>query len=279
MKLTELLELLEEHFPAATAMEGDKIGLQVECSEKLGKLLIAFELTDAVLKESIELNCNTIIVFHPLIYKPLAKISLSERVGKLTSKLIKNNINLIALHTTFDAHKLGTSRILANLLGLETKEFLVTDAKYPDCGMGLICESVPPISEEKLVQKVYSVCNSPIRTTTFTGKKISRIAIVGGSGMSFISDVLKKECDAFITADITYHAFHSEQHRLLLVDVGHYEMEQFVPSGIENILKEIFIAKNIDFYTSKIVTNPIKYFPNNDYYSELQRKLLTKKNK
>lgn len=275
MKLNELLVLLNENFPPETAIENDRIGLQVECCENIDKILIAFEMTDDVIEECLNLSCNTIITFHPLIYNPLRQILLSDRVGKIVSKLIKNQINLISLHTTFDAHKFGTSRILADLLELQPIDFLINNEKYPEAGMGVICEQNPPISAEKLINKIYSVCNSPIRSTIKPEQKVSRIAIVGGSGMSFVSEVLRKNCDTFITADATYHAFHAEQDKLLLIDVGHYEMEQFVTKGIANILKESFIAQKIDFYVSKIVTNPIKYFPNNEYYSEQQRKLLT----
>lgn len=262
-KLYDLLDAIELVLPSETAMEGDKIGLQVECNSYITGVLFTLELTEEVLEECLKLNFNTIVSFHPLIYKPLPEISLADRVGKLTSHLIKNSINFISVHTTFDSHIMGTSRILADLLMLETIGFLSPDknSSNKNSGMGVICESKIPISELDLLNKVRNVCKAPIRFASNKNKStVSKIAIVGGSGTSFLGDVIDKKCDAFITADITYHTFHSIKNKILLIDAGHYEMEQFVPAGIANLLNNYLVEHNINHAISKCITNPISYF-------------------
>jgi len=267
MKIEQLLNEIEKLFPAETAMLNDRIGLQIQTeSDTVEGLLITLEVTDEVISEAIKNNFNTILTFHPLIYAKLDKISLDDRVGKLCSQLIKHSINLISIHTTFDAYKFGTSKIFSDKLGLRTIDFLIPDARNIDCGMGIVSISDEKITALDLIKKVHTVCNSPIRYSCVNEtKSINRIAIVGGSGTSFLQNVLDANCDAFITADCTYHQFHAIKDKLLLIDIGHYEMEQFVPAGIAKTLEKFLTQNNISFKTTTVITNPVRYFYSCNY--------------
>lgn len=262
MELELLMNEINATFPVETAMPNDRIGLQIQTENNtVNGLLITLEVTDKVIEECIKNNFNTILTFHPLIYQKLEKISLTDRVGKLCSQLIKNSINLISIHTTFDTYQNGTSKILADKLGLKTIDFLVPDKINDKCGMGIIAAPNEKITAIELIEKVYTVCNSPIRySDTEHSKNINKIAIVGGSGTSFLQNVLDAKCDAFITADATYHQFHTVKDKLLLIDVGHYEMEQFVPQGIANALGNFLTKNNIKYKITTVLTNPISHY-------------------
>jgi dinuclear metal center YbgI/SA1388 family protein len=266
MLLKQLLDKINLCFPTETAMEGDRIGLQIETeASNVDGILFTLEVTDEVVAECKKKNFNTIITFHPLIYSKLANISLDERVGRLCSFLIKNSINLISVHTTFDAYEDGTSKILADLLELKVSSFLVQNEYKNNCGMGVIAVPQNKITTIDLVSKINKICGSPVRYCGNDNTEIKKIAIVGGSGTSFIPEVINKECDCFITADVTYHQFHAVPNHFTLIDVGHYEMEQFVPKAMENVLKDFLNNNKINYATSKVLTNPIQYYPKNNY--------------
>jgi len=275
MLLEKLLNIINDNFPAASAMDDDKIGLQVRAGrKKIEKMLVALELNDAVLKEAGKLKCDCIITFHPLIYNPLNNLNEYDRVSALCSELIKNSISLISIHTNFDAFPEGTSYILAKKLGLTVTGFLKDNDSIQNRGMGVVAKAKTKLSSDDLLKRIYKVCKSPIRFSTAKNvKTIEKIAIVGGSGTSFLNDALNSGADAFITADITYHRFHEVNEKMMLIDPGHYEMEQFVPEGIFN-----FFKKNMDkndysaIYLSKTVTNPLKYYPGTEKYITLQKK-------
>lgn len=261
MQLEKLLLEIDACFPSDTAISGDRIGLQIQTeSQIVNGILFTLEVTDEVIDECVTNNFNTIISFHPLIYSKLSTITLNERVGRLCSKLIKNSINLIVIHTTFDVYEYGTSKILSDLLGLNYKSFLIPDKVKPNCGMGVVSVPTNKINTLELVSKVSQVCSSPVRYCGNNNKELNKIAIVGGSGTSFVSDVIANKCDCFITADVTYHQFHSALDNFILIDVGHYEMEQFVPNGIAKTLNNFLINNGINFLVSNVITNPIKYF-------------------
>jgi len=152
MDINLLLNIIEKFLPRETAMEGDRIGLQVQAGNaEASNILISMELNDAVVEEAASLNADCIITFHPLIFHPLTQITETERVGRLLSFLIRKNISLISMHTNFDAYIYGTSRILCNKLDLEYKSFLVPDTKHEEHGMGVVCEPADKMSLEDLL--------------------------------------------------------------------------------------------------------------------------------
>src|SRR5207247_2030585 len=61
---------------------------------------------------------DLIITHHPLIFKPIRTILLEDRVGRLLSEIMKNDIAVYALHTNLDFTQNGVSFSLAERIGL-----------------------------------------------------------------------------------------------------------------------------------------------------------------
>ena len=240
MRLDSLLNKINDILPQDSGIEGDRLGLQIQSGrDNVSNILVTMEVDKKVIQEAIKFKCDCIITFHPLIYNPLLKIQDDDRVGYLTSTLIKNSIALISIHTTFDAFSEGTSKIFADCLGFKFEEFLIKSNLYDERGMGVIASVSKPIGINILLKRIHTICNSPVKYSSFkNNKKIRKIAIVGGSGSGFINDALASGVDAFITADISYHHYHHVNENLILIDPGHYEMEQFVSNGIAKLLKK-----------------------------------------
>lgn len=277
MLIGELLKVIEKALPPETAMEGDRLGLQVQSGiREVRNILITMELNPEVIDFAEAQKADCIITFHPLIFRPVLSISDNDRVGSLLTKLIKKSIALISVHTNFDSYQKGTSYIIAEKLGLAVSGFLVPDNSVNGFGMGIIAELDNPIKPEDLLKKVTETCCSPLRFCEGKpGKLIEKIAIVGGSGSSFIDAALEAGVDCLITADITYHTFHRVAGKMALIDPGHYEMEQFVAEGLAALLKRELENTDIESINiSNITTNPVLYYPNTDYYLQSQKELL-----
>ncbi len=262
MNIHQFVELLHTALPPETAMKGDRLGLQVQSGRtEITSILVTLEVTDDVLTEAQKNGIDCIVTFHPLIFSPMISLQENDRVGRLCSGLIRSNIALVAAHTNFDAFPKGTSAILAEELGLIIERVLVPDRAFPGSGMGIIARSQEPVSETELVANVRTVCGSPVRYSTGKTRKISSIAIVGGSGSSFIEEAIESGADAFITADVKYHTFHRAIGGITLIDPGHYEMERFVPRGLASLLEQILPhEEHIRISVSSTVTNPVQYF-------------------
>jgi len=276
MKVKNLLDIIDSQLPQQTAIEGDRIGLQIKTGgDDVSNILITMELNDSVINEAITLKCDCIITFHPLIFNPLLQINSDNRVGRLTAALIKNNIALISIHTNFDSHAKGTSRLLCDRLNLTYDGFLLPDKSIESFGMGVVCHSDMELSLPNLLDRLSAVCNSPIRYSNGSSNIINRIGIVGGSGSSFIDEAMDQGLDAFITADVSYHNFHRTEGKMAVIDPGHYEMEQFVAGGLLDLLRDK-IDEGIGMRVSGSYTNPVNYFPDNNYSDNQKKYILNK---
>ncbi len=273
MNLHDFLTDLNSVLPPHTAMQGDRVGLQLQSEvTNVERVMTTMEVTEEVVEEAMQRRVDCIVAFHPLIFSPLKAITSEERVGRIVTRLIKAGIALVSVHTIFDAHPHGTSTLLAKKLGLTVERPLVADEQEEGHGMGVIASSKNALPVSELLQSLSDICHSPVRFGNAEVSEVQYIAILGGSGASFIDDALEAGVDAYITADLKYHDFHAVRDRLLLIDPGHYEMEQFNGIAIAQLLQSM--ANNDGFpdvIHSEVVPNPVQYFPATSDYHSLQQ--------
>jgi putative NIF3 family GTP cyclohydrolase 1 type 2 len=104
---------------------------------------------------------------------------------------------------------------------------------------------------------VIDLLNSPIKHSIKLGNKINTIAVLGGSGSFAIENAINSGADAFVTSDLKYHDYFRAENKILLVDIGHYESEQYTKKLMYDILKKKI--PNFAIVLSKTNTNPITY--------------------
>jgi putative NIF3 family GTP cyclohydrolase 1 type 2 len=125
--------------------------------------------------------------------------------------------------------------------------------------MGMIGELAVPMDEKEVLELVKEKMHAMgIRHSSLLGKKIQRVAVLGGSGAFAISAAKAQGADLFITADIKYHQFYEAENCMVIADIGHYESEQYT----KNLLVDYLTKKipNFAIALSKSITNPIKYY-------------------
>lgn len=70
-------------------------------------------------------------------------------------------------------------------------------------------------------------------------KDITKVALCGGSGASFIFDAYKKGAEVYITGDIKYHdAQYANELGLTIIDAGHYHTERVILPVIAEYLEK-----------------------------------------
>ncbi len=115
----KIIKVMNEIAPEYLAENWDNVGFLIgnEDSE-VDRVLIALEVTEAVVDEAIHNNIDLIICHHPLLFKPMKKITDNDPIGKMVRKLIKNDVSLYAAHTNLDIADGGTNDFIAELLEL-----------------------------------------------------------------------------------------------------------------------------------------------------------------
>ncbi|MBT8271860.1 MAG: Nif3-like dinuclear metal center hexameric protein, partial [Bacteroidia bacterium] len=126
-------------------------------------------------------------------------------------------------------------------------------------GMGMTGKLSNPMAEEDFMSFVKERMHViVIKHSELLNKSISKVAVLGGSGSFAIEAAIRSGADAYITADLKYHDFFRAENNILLMDIGHYESEQFTKSLLlEYLTKKI---PNFAIILSQTVTNPVKYF-------------------
>lgn len=259
MNLQHFLIALETIFPKDTALEGDRVGLQLESGKsEINSCLIAYEITDEVAHEACAGDYDCIVCFHPLIFSPLQTITTDNRVGRVIIKLIAKGIAVFVVHTNLDTHPKGTNFVLAKTLGLVNIRFLDMVKSSGDRGIGIIGEWPLPKTVGEAVAMISTELKSPIRYSKYSDASVIKtLALVAGSGYEYITKAKQSGADAFLTADAKYHNFHAALDSIILIEAGHEEMERHVPSTLFEILAQSI--NEIRFAVSSVNTSPIRY--------------------
>jgi len=125
-------------------------------------------------------------------------------------------------------------------------------------GLGMTGELDNEMDEQSFLQFIKEKMNTPvIRHSRLLNKPIKKVAVLGGSGAFAIKNALHSGADAYITSDLKYHDFFAAEDQIILMDIGHYESEQFTINLISSYLKEKF--SNFVVFNSGIITNPVNY--------------------
>tara|TARA_Y100000991_G_scaffold143655_1_gene108436 strand:+ start:3508 stop:4602 length:1095 start_codon:yes stop_codon:yes gene_type:complete len=125
-------------------------------------------------------------------------------------------------------------------------------------GMGMYGETSAPISERKFFELLKNkLGTSFLKHSKLLNKDINKVAVLAGSGSFGIEMAISVKADVYVTADLKYHDYFKAENSILLVDVGHYESEQFTKYLLYDILTKKF--PNFEIALAKTNTNPVKY--------------------
>lgn len=129
---------------------------------------------------------------------------------------------------------------------------------WNEVGSGMIGELDSAMAISDFFNHLKSSMEVPaLRHTRILKDHIKKVAFCGGSGSFLIDTAKAKGADVFITSDIKYHQFFDADGKIVLVDIGHYENEQFTCDLIAEKLKGKFPTFAVRL--SETSTNPIKY--------------------
>jgi len=149
----------------------------------------------------------------------------------------------VRIETVFPVSK--QAAVLSALFAFHPYEEVAFDIyslenQYHECGLGIIGNLPQPLSCEALVDLIKSKLGVQfLRCSAFVSSEISRVAVCGGAGASFISSAKSAGVQAYITADLKYHDFQAASGSIFLIDAGHYETEIFGLSALKSLVSEI----------------------------------------
>ncbi len=121
----DLLACLEEMCPSAWALPEDRVGLQVgDPGWPAATVLVALEVSPAVVAEALALKAQVLLTHHPLIFQAAADIREDRAPGRLLARVVRAGLAVASCHTNLDMAPEGLNDHLAGILGLEDLEVL-----------------------------------------------------------------------------------------------------------------------------------------------------------
>ena len=240
MKISEVVEFLENRFPLKKQEEWDHCGLLVKGEDETATMLVALTLTREVIKKADSLNSKLIICHHPLFFQDEAEYLDKVKIKELISILKEGGMNFYTLHTSYD--KILMNRYLLNKLDLNinTIENLEMGA------IGLLREA---LELKELINILKDKLNLEyIRTANVDlNRSIKKIGLCGGSGKGFL-DIFIEKADVFITGDLNYHSFEKAVYfDFPIMDIGHYNSEILGFKGAYDLLYDKYGNKAVYF--------------------------------
>jgi dinuclear metal center YbgI/SA1388 family protein len=130
MKIKEIIAFFEELAPIHYQENYDNCGLQIGDIEDVVKgALLTLDVTEATLDEALEKGCNLIIAHHPVIFSGLKNFTGRNYVQRIVQKAIKNDLNILVVHTNLDNMREGVNERIATKLGLQNTRILLPNSE------------------------------------------------------------------------------------------------------------------------------------------------------
>ena len=229
-KIEEIIKLLQTIAPLETQEKWDNSGWQIRLNKKeIKKIMLCVTVTNDVLLQAKENNCDMIISHHPMF------LCIDDIKKSIVREMIIAHIPVYSIHTPFDKVKGGTTDSLMKACKMPNNRMLNDYS-------GISYTEIPL---KELIERIKKSLNiKSLRVTNYSPDKIVRkIAFCAGSGTSFCEDVANENCDCFVTADLKYHT--AQDFKETIIDVGHLESEKPALYTLKNALKcvECVIAK------------------------------------
>lgn len=243
-QIKKIYDFLCEEAPLELQMSFDNSGLQIgRLNKAVSKVLLALDVTDAVLEEALEYGAELIISHHPLLFRAVKSISDLDPESERLLKLIENGIAVISMHTNLDIAQGGVNDVLIRLLGAE-----------PEAGLDDIgCGRIGTLDKELSLNDFIELCRKALNVNGIryydSGKAVKHIAVMGGAGGDSLDDAYAKGCDTYLTSDIKYHQFlRAAELEMNLIDADHFCTENPIMPVLCEKLKAAF--PDVDFCVS-----------------------------
>ena len=248
MILNDIITQLQMAAPEDFAQDWDNVGLLVgDRKQDIQKIFIALDANETAIAQAKAVGAQLLLTHHPLIFSPLKKVNCDNFISARVVELLRSQMSYYAMHTNFDAAKMGELAAERMDLNVEAPlaDIFTRDGK--DYGIGV----VGSLKESETLGGLCAVVKEAFGLDTVklfreeTGP-ISRVAICPGSGKSTIGDAIAAGAQVLITGDIDHHSgIDAAAQGLSIIDAGHYGIEHIFIGYMEQYLKEHLVGVEI----------------------------------
>ncbi len=262
-KVKDIVAAAEAIWPLSGAEEWDSPGLVAgSLNSQVSKVLLSVDVTSDLIDDAKAGGFEMILSHHPFLLRGIQTVAEETLKGGILSKSIRSGISLYSAHTNADITTTGVSASLAAALGLQQPTALVPlGASVGHGRIGFLPEPMKLVDFARLVAKRIPATAGGLKIAGNPEQKVSKVALCGGAGDSFIMDAIAADADLYLTSDLRHHpaqdAIESAKalgKNFALVDISHWAAESV---WLEVAAKELAIAvPGVKFVLSDLRTDP-----------------------
>jgi dinuclear metal center YbgI/SA1388 family protein len=229
LALADVVALLDDWYPPATAEEWDAVGLvSGDPADPVRRVMFAVDPVLPVAQEAAEWGADLLVVHHPLFLKGVHGVAATTPKGRTLATLTRAGCALLTAHTNADRAVDGVSQAMADVLGLADQRPLLA-AETPGTGTGRI-GTVPPTTLGEFAAAVAAALPRTahgVRVAGDPAREVTTVALCGGAGDFLLDGLAESGADVYVTSDLRHHpaAEFLEQDGPALVDVAHWAAE------------------------------------------------------
>lgn len=251
MTVTELYEKLCHYFPEDLRCEWDNDGIMVcpDSNAEIKKVLVSLDVTEEIVDYAIDRGFDLIISHHPLIFRPLSRVTEENHISRKVVKLIANAISVFSFHTRADRAKGGVNDRLADIIGLTNTE------PFGEDGLGRIGTLSEEYELEIFADAVKLALGADSIKVSDGYNTVRRVAVVGGDGKDFALDALKMGADTYLSGRLSYNVMEeAAEMGINLIEAGHY----FTELPVTELFSELLSKLDPNIYVEIADSNMIK---------------------
>ena len=246
MTVRELYKILNEKIPPTLSCAWDNDGLMCcpDGERTVERVLIALDVTDAVVAHAVREGYDLIVSHHPLIFKGLKAINEESFVAEKAMDLIRAGVAVMSFHTRLDALDGGVNDVLTARLGL-------CDATpFGEVGIGRIGNLAEPMEVKAFAALVKEALGAPVVALADAGLAVRRVAVLGGGGSDDADAAKAAGADTYVTGELKYHQMvDAPEVGMNLIEAGHFYTEQPICEKLRAMLLEIEPTLRVDLWS------------------------------
>ncbi len=237
--------IINERAPFETQAAFDNSGLLLGHPDReVHGILLALDVTNAVIDQAMEQGADLIVTHHPLMFSPIKRLVETDYQSQLLCWMIRAGISLISAHTNLDQAPGGMNEVLAEIIGLENLR-----------GEGFLRVGELPeeMSAAGLAAHISHALGDVVRVMGDGNHLVRTLGLCSGSGSDEWAGAAAMGAQAFLTGEVKHHiALEAAAAGVVMLEAGHHATEE---PGIFALGKALQNHPDVVQYNVRIFTS------------------------
>ena len=261
-----MIAAVERWYDPRWAETWDAVGLVCgDPAVPVRRIVVAIDAVPATVEAAH--GAQLLLTHHPLLLTAVHGVPTTDPKGALVHRMIRSGIAHYVAHTNAEVGPQGVSDALAAALGV--RDVVALAPAEPAAvaggaiGVGRIGDLDAPMTLAEFTEVVARRLPSTVggvRTAGDPSLRVSRVAVLGGSGSSLVDAARAADADVFVTADLKHHngveaVTQRAEPGLALIDAAHWATELPWAHLVAARLREEF-GDTVEVAVSDVVTDP-----------------------